>query len=70
MSDEEIKIGSYVKVRCNGERFWCEVIGFDSDKGIIKTRIDNKLIMSHDMSIDDVLWIEPKDIIDVYKDAK
>lgn len=69
MSDEEIKIGSYVKVRCNGERFWCEVTGFDTDKGLIKTRIDNELI-SNEMKLNDILWIEPMNIIQVFKDEK
>lgn len=45
MSNEEIRTGDLVKIRSDGERFWCEVMGRD-DNNSLQLRVNSYCIVA------------------------
>jgi hypothetical protein len=68
--NEEIKlpIGTLVKIRSHGERFWCGIIGMHDD-GSYQARVNNDLLVAP-FKFGEEIRIELKDILDVWVDEK
>lgn len=64
--DRTFAIGSFVKVRSCGERFWVEVLSENED-GTLRTRIDNDLSKEQPFNFGDILVINKTDIIEVWR---
>ena len=59
----KLKVGDYVKVARNNERFWIKITGFVGRKW--HGTIANELILNPDLQFGDAIYFEKKNIYDV-----
>ncbi len=62
-----IEVGDNVKVSCNNERFWIQVVSIDGDK--IEGAVNNDLIQeaNEELTYGTVVTVEKKNVYDIYK---
>ena len=63
---DSIKKGSIVKVSCNDERFWTEVISVRGN--MITASVDNDLICDQEFGLGDTIKFEKRNIYSVWSD--
>lgn len=61
---KRLEIKQLVKIRRNGERFWCEITG-QHDDGSYQATINNHVMMQPE-SFGDEIRITEDEVIDVY----
>jgi hypothetical protein len=67
-SQEEInnlRVGNYVKICENKERFWVELTLVDLDGGKLVGRVDNDLVHSHSFKYNDIIKFEKKNVMGI-----
>ena len=60
---EDLKVGHFVKVCDNEERFWIEITKINKDK--LEGRVDNDLVYTHPFKCDDIVKFEKRHIYDI-----
>lgn len=56
------KVGDYVKVKHNHERFWLQVLSVENDR--YKGRVDNELVEDHPFEYNDIIGFSLENIIE------
>ncbi len=67
MEKKSIQIGDFIKVRSNGERFWCIVEGF-GDEGVV-AKVNNHVVMQN-FSFGDNIAVQLEDVIEVISQSE
>jgi uncharacterized protein YegJ (DUF2314 family) len=62
-----IVVGDNVKVSCNKERFWLQVVSVDGNT--IEGAVNNQLVMEDnaELTYGTVVTVEKKNVYDIYK---
>lgn len=56
-----LKVGDYIKLLDNGERFWAQIVLLCGDT--LKAKVNNDLINAHAFKCDDIITVTKTDII-------